>query len=125
MSTTTTSYTINLDFETIKLPPVSDMLILGKKVPQGKHGVLHSFQLISPDVFEVIEINDDINKNIEAVIVNKTILKKLPTNTIIKVLSEHVFPFVTKGETVKVNFDVHIFQKDIKGDIDDDPAPDK
>lgn len=125
MSTTTTSYSINLDFETIKLPPVSDMLILGKKVPQGKHGVLHSFHLISPDVFEVIEINDDINKNIEAVIVNKTILKKLPKKTIIKVLSEHVFPFVTNGETVKVNFDVHIFQRDIKGDIDGNPAHDK
>ncbi|WP_319561049.1 hypothetical protein [Marispirochaeta sp.] len=125
MSTTTTSYSINLDFETIKLPPVSDMLILGKKVPQGKNGVLHSFHLISPDVFEVIEINNDINKNVEAVIVNKMILKKLPKKTIIKVLSEYVFPFVTKGETVKVNFDVHIFQRDIKGDIDDDQEPDK
>ncbi|WP_319561970.1 hypothetical protein [Marispirochaeta sp.] len=125
MSTAMTSYSINLDFETIKLPPVSDMLILGKKVPQGKLGILHSFQLISPDIFEFLEISEDISENIEAVIINKMILNKLPKETIIKVLAEYVFPYVSKGETIKVNFDVHIYQKDIKGEIDDDPEPDK
>lgn len=122
MSIPTTSYSIDLDFETIKLPPVSEILILGKKVAQGKFGILHSFQLISPDAFDVLEISENINQNIEAVIINKMILKKLPKETIIKVLSEHVFPFVSKGETVKVNFDVHIYQKDIKGEINDDTA---
>jgi len=37
-----TMYSIDLNFEVIKLPPVSDILVLGKKVPQGKFGVLHS-----------------------------------------------------------------------------------
>ena len=52
------SYTANLDFETIKLPPVTDILVLGKKVPQGKQGILHSFELILPDTFVLHEINE-------------------------------------------------------------------
>ena len=119
MSIPTKSYSINLDFETIKLPPVSEILILGKKVLQGKFGILHSFQLISPDVFEFLDFSGEYNENIEAVIINKGILKKLPRETVLKILEEHVFPFVSKGETVKVNFDVRIFQKDIKGEIND------
>lgn len=117
MNIVETSYNVNLDFETIRLPPVTDILILGRKAPQGKMGILHSFHLISPDVFELLEIPD--NENVEAVIINKTILKKLPKEKIVDILKEYVFPYISKGETVKVNFDVQIFQKNIIGEIHD------
>ncbi len=123
MSISETSYNVNLDFEVIKLPPVTDILILGKKVPQGKFGILHSFQLISPDVFELLEITDDMNENVEAVIINKSILQKLPKETVLKILQVYVFPYVTKGETLKVNFNVHIFQNNIKGEVYDGEVP--
>ncbi len=119
-NTAKTSYSVNLDFEAIKLPPVTDILVLGKKSPQGKYGVLHSFELISPDVFDLIEIDDEANENVEAVIVNKSILKKLPKEKIIEILEEYVFPYITRGEAVKVNFDVQIFQKNIQGELNED-----
>jgi hypothetical protein len=112
---TDTSFIVNLDFEAIKLPPVTDILILGKKVPQGKMGVLHSFHLIAPDVFELIEVNN--NQNVEAIIVNKNILNKLDKAQVIAILTEYVFPFISKGESTRVNFNVQIFQKNIKGEI--------
>ncbi|HOV38051.1 MAG TPA: hypothetical protein PLG79_04960 [Spirochaetales bacterium] len=71
------SYTVNLDFEVIKLPPVTDILVVGKKVPQGKNGILRSFDLILPDVFELIDQEEYNDLNIEAVIINKSILQKL------------------------------------------------
>jgi len=108
-----TSYNINLRFEPIKLPPVSDILILGKSLPQGKNGVLHSFHLISPDVFELVEIEND--DNVEAIIVNKSILAKLNKEKIVEVLREYVFPYITKGDSVRVDFDIEIYQKNIRG----------
>jgi hypothetical protein len=116
MQISETSYLVNLDFEPIKLPPVTDILVLGKKVPQGKMGVLHSFHLISPDVFELIEIENE--ENIEAVIVNKNLLSKLSKENIITILRKYVFPYVAKGESVRVNFNIQIFQHNIKGAID-------
>jgi hypothetical protein len=102
------------------LPPVTDILVLGKKVPQGKIGILHSFELILPDVFELIEDIGTENENVDAVIINKALLKKLPKEKILDILKEYVFPFVSKGEAVKVNFNVHIFYKDITGELYED-----
>lgn len=116
MGSSETSFLVNLDFETIKLPPVTDILVLGKKTPQGKLGVLHSFQLISPDVFELLEINTD--PNVEAVIVNKNLLTKIPKEQVLGILARYVFPFVCRGESVRVNFNIQIFQRNIKGEID-------
>jgi hypothetical protein len=116
------NYSVNLDFESIKLPPVTDILVLGKKVPQGKHGILHSFELILPDTFELIEVENAAFPTIDAVIINKAILMKLPKAEILHVLEENVFPYVARGETIKVNFDVRIYQKNITGEfINEDP----
>ena len=119
MATSQTSFSVNLDFEVINFPPVSDILILGKKTSQGKYGVLQSFQLITPDVFELLEISDDFDENVEAVIVNKSILKKLPKEEVLKILKKHIFPFVSKGETIRVNFNIRLFRHDIKGNLDE------
>lgn len=115
-----TMYSIDLNFEIIKLPPVSDILVLGKKVPQGKFGVLHSFELISPDAFELLEIGPEVSDNVDGVIINKNILKKLPKQKILDILAEYVFPYASKGETLKVDFDLKIYQKNIEGTIDAD-----
>lgn len=111
------SYTVNLDFEVIKLPPVTDILVVGKKVPQGKNGILRSFDMILPDVFELIDGSECNHENVEAVIINKSILTKLPKEKIIEILKEYVFPYVTKGESIKVNFNVHIYYRDISGEL--------
>ena len=111
------SYAVNLDFEVIKLPPVTDILVVGKKVPQGKNGILRSFDLILPDVFELIDEMECNHENVEAVIINKSILTKLPKSKVISILKEYVFPYVTKGESVKVNFNVRIFYRNISGDL--------
>jgi len=111
------SYTIDLDFEVIKLPPVTDILVLGKKVPQGKNGILRSFDLILPDVFDLIDGSECEHENIEAVIINKSILNKLPKDKILNILREYVFPYTAKGEAIKVNFNVRIYYKNISGDI--------
>ena len=113
------SFSIDMDFEAIKLPPVTDILVLGKKVPQGRIGILQSFELILPDVFVLLEGFGKEDENIDAVIVNKSILKKLPKEKIIKVLREYVFPYVSKGDVMKVNFNVHLYYKNIKGEIND------
>jgi len=68
------TYTINLRFEEIKLPPFQDILVLGKNSIQGKIGLSKSFELMVPNGFDTIDVN---NSNIETVFVNKNILTKI------------------------------------------------
>jgi len=117
MEKTQRSYLVDLKFEVITLPPVSDILVLGRKSPQGGQGILHSFELILPDVFELIQIDEAAFPDIEAVIVNKSIEAKMPRQEILDILRKNVFPYVSKGETIKVDFEVQIFLKHITGEI--------
>lgn len=116
MEASNKSYTVGLDFEVIKLPPVSDILVLGRKHPQGKIGVMESFKFIAPDEFTMIEIGPEV-PDVEAIMVNKKILKRIPGEEIIKILSHNVFPYMSKGEAVKVNFSVTMHMTAIKGTI--------
>ncbi|MFA6713353.1 MAG: hypothetical protein WCR82_05670 [Bacteroidales bacterium] len=63
-------FSLQLGFEEIRLTPFEDILILGKKCPQGKIGVYKSFEFLGPNEFETLEIEDEY---VEAIFVNKKI----------------------------------------------------
>ena len=107
MSKSQSKYLINMEFFAVKLPPVRDILVLGKKYPQGKTGIMECFRFIAPDEFELFDI-EDTSVAAEAVLINKRILTRMSAEQIISVLKEQVFPFISSGEAVNVNFDVKI-----------------
>jgi len=98
-------YSIRLNFEEIKLPPFQDILVLGKNSPQGRIGLSKSFELLIPNGFEVIEIDHD---KVEAVFINKRILTKMSKEQIIKILMNKVFPFISDGEILRVEFKINV-----------------
>ncbi|MCB1053818.1 MAG: hypothetical protein H6510_05265 [Acidobacteria bacterium] len=98
-------YSVSLMFENVALPPFQDILVLTKKSPHGKLGVISSLNYLQPEQFEVLEVEHEI---VEALLINRRILKRLSAPKIIEILNEKVFPFVEKGEVVKVDFKVRI-----------------
>jgi hypothetical protein len=100
------NYTISLGFENVSLPPFEDILVLTYKSQYGKLGVTGSLNLLQPDKFEVFEVTD--HDVVEAILVNKRILKRMRYEDIISVLKQRVFDYVDQGEIVKVDFKVRI-----------------
>lgn len=98
-------YTVNLKFEEIKLPPFEEILVLGKNSTHGKLGLSKSFELLEPNGYEIIEIDHEI---VEAIYINKKILKKIEEKEVVRILSAKVFPYVSEGELIKVEFKVSI-----------------
>ncbi len=107
-------YSVNLSFEEIRLPPLEDIMIVGKKSPHGKLGLTKSFQYLVPNEFEVFEIEDEA---VEAVFINKKILKKINYEYVIKMLRTNVFPYVSAYEILKVEFKLRIFYESIEGEF--------
>ncbi len=107
-------FSVHLSFEEIRLPPFEDILILGKKCPQGKIGVYKSFELLVPNEFEAFEIKDEI---VEAIFINKRILKKLDKDRIIAILREKIFPYISESEILKVDFKLKIFYDSVEGEL--------
>jgi hypothetical protein len=107
-------FSVQLSFEEIRLPPFEDILILGKKCPQGRIGVYKSFELLVPNEFETFEIED---KVVEAIFVSKRILRKLDKDKIIAILREKVFPYVSELEILKVDFKLRIYYDSVEGEL--------
>ena len=105
MSKDKMKFSVSLDFESISLPPFKDILILGKKCNQGKIGVSRCLDLLAPDNFQLVELDDE---TVEAIFVNKKILNRMPKGKVIEILKEQVFPYITKEEIIKVDFTVRI-----------------
>ncbi|MBN1551463.1 hypothetical protein JW979_08340 [bacterium] len=95
------SYSLRLAFENIALPPFNDILVLTRQSPYGKIGIMGSLNLLQPDHFEIIEVENDL---VEALVINKRILKRIPAAKVVEILQESVFPYIVKGEIVKVDF---------------------
>lgn len=105
-------YDITLNFKTIKLPPVRDILVLGKKFPQGKVGIMECFRFIAPDEFEMFDIPEP-EEVVEAVMISKRILARIPAEKIIDLLREHVFCRIAKGEALNVDLTMSMQVKGI------------
>lgn len=96
-------YSIDLSFEEISLPPFKDILVVAKDCIQGKIGLSKSFELLLPNSFEIYEIADE---GVEAIFINKRLLKKITAEKIVQVLRSKVFPFISEGEILKVDVKV-------------------
>jgi hypothetical protein len=80
---------------------------LGKNAHNGKQGTTKCFNLLSPNDFELVE----------AFLVNKRILKRMPAEKVLEILKDKVFPFITSGETVKVDFKLKVWFDSIEGKL--------
>jgi hypothetical protein len=110
----TMKYSINLNFGEVKLPPFQEIFILGRNTPQGRIALTKSLELLAPDAFQMIEVNEE---DIEAVFIQKKVLRKLPADKIIKILREKVFPYVTDTELVRVDFKVNISYNNLEFEL--------
>ncbi len=98
---------VNLEFYPITLPPVRDILVLGKKYPHGKVGIIESFRFIAPDEFEMFDVPDS-EVAAEAVLINKKILQRMTSDEVIDILRQYVFPYITHGEAINVDFNLKV-----------------
>ncbi len=105
MSKKILKYTISLDFQEIYLPPFKDILVLGRKSSHGTSSILESINFLSPDNFELIELDDEF---IEALLVNKKLLRRIPRESILELLRKSVFPYIDRGEMVRVDLNVKL-----------------
>ncbi len=103
-------FNVSLSFKEISLPPFRDILLLTKTCQQGCVGISQAFHFLAPEKFEFIEIKDP---TVEAMLINKSILKRINIEKVLDILKKSVFPYITCGEIVKVDFDVTISYENI------------
>ena len=99
------NYSANLTFEEFEFSPFHGVFVIGCDNVHGRLGLSKSLENKVPNGFKMIKIADE---QVDVVFINFKVLVKLTEESVIKLLTKSVFPFISPGEILKVHFDLKI-----------------
>ncbi len=76
---------LSIRLSEFELPPMRDVLLVGKKAPIGPEAVRRMVDALSPDQYEIVRINHPI---FEAVVLRKSITQLIPKEKLLPIILE-------------------------------------
>ncbi|MBM7854791.1 hypothetical protein JOC37_001169 [Desulfohalotomaculum tongense] len=74
---------INIQLSEFEVPPIQDILLVGKKAPIGPEAVRQMIDALSPEQYEIILIDHIF---FEAVVLKKSITKLIPKEKLLSII---------------------------------------
>lgn len=97
---------INARIDEYVVPPIKDMLVLGKDAPIGCIAMRRALELLVKTPFEHIEIEGD--DTISDILVRKPLLRRLPREGLILHVLAYIKPLMGPEEVLHVELDVTV-----------------
>ena len=88
------------------IPPLKDMLVLGKQAPIGCIAMRRAIELLVIATYEHIEIEDDV---ISDILVRQRLLQRISRDKLIDFVLTHVKPLMGIDEVMHASIDVKVF----------------
>lgn len=85
-----------------KIPPVDDVLVLGKTAPIGSVAMQRALGLLIAQPYEHIKLDDDVLSDL---LVRQAILKRLKKEALIKFVMAHIKPLMSENEILHLSLD--------------------
>ena len=101
---------ISLKLSEFEIPPMRDILIIGRRASIGPQAAKRMADAVSPDHFIIIPIKDEI---IEAILLRKTLLQLVPQKHLIPTIIEETRRIMHKENVIKIDIDINISVKKI------------
>lgn len=76
---------LSLKFSEFEMPPMQDMLIIGKRAPIGPEAVRRMSEALSPDQFSIVKVD---HPKIEAVLIRNSLLQMLDEQTLLGIIMQ-------------------------------------
>ena len=87
------------------IPPITDGLVIGKEASIGTVALQKALNLLIPDHFEHLIIDDDI---IADVLIKSILLRRLTKDRLVKFIMGQVKPFMSAQDILQVQLDLEI-----------------
>lgn len=95
---------INAEVSEYLIPPIKDLLILGKNAPIGCIAMRRALELLVKTPYEHIEIpGDDV---ISDILVRQPLLRRVPKEALLEFIIHHIKPLLGPEEVLHVALDV-------------------
>lgn len=88
------------------IPPVKDILILGKNAPIGCIAMRRALELLIKTPYEHIEIKND--EVISDILVRQPLLRRIPKETLLQFVMHNIKPLLDPEEVLHVTIDVKV-----------------
>ncbi|HEY0268634.1 MAG TPA: hypothetical protein VGC12_05300, partial [Methyloradius sp.] len=98
---------LNVRISEYAIPPVKDMLVMGRDSAVGCIAMRRAIELLVKAPFEHIELSDD--DIIGDILVRQAILKRVPKDDLIDFVLTHLKPLLGAEEVLQVDVDVDVF----------------
>lgn len=94
---------INMRFSEFEVPPMQDVLIVGKKAPIGPEAARRMVDVLSPEQYEIIRVEHDY---VEAVVIRKSLLTMLPKDKLIAIIMEEGGTVANESMIIKAQINI-------------------
>lgn len=89
------------------IPPIKDMLVLGKHAPIGCIAMRRALELLVKTPFEHVEIEDD--DVISDILVRQPLLRRVTREELVDFVLTNVKPLLGPEEVLHVEVDINVF----------------
>lgn len=96
---------VSIRLSEFDIPPMQDVLLVGKRAPIGPEAIRRMVSALSPDQYEVIQLNHDI---FEAAVLKKSLVKLLPEEKLLPIILEEGARIATDKTVVKAQVNIAI-----------------
>jgi hypothetical protein len=98
---------INMRFSEFEMPPMQDVLIVGRRAPIGPEAARRMADILSPEQYEIIKIE---HEYVEAIVVRKSLLNMLSKDKLIPMIMEEGGRIANESMIIKaqVNITLHV-----------------
>ncbi|MDK2918472.1 MAG: hypothetical protein PWQ37_1205 [Candidatus Petromonas sp.] len=94
---------ITMRLTEFEIPPMQDVLIVGKNAPIGPEAVRRMVDILSPEQYEVIKVQHPI---IEAIVIRKALTNILTKDKLIPIIIEEGEKVASESTIIKANIDI-------------------
>lgn len=94
---------INMRFSEFEMPPMQDVLIVGKAAPIGPEAARRMVDILSPDQYEIVKVEHNC---VEAIVVRRTLLSMIPKEKLISIIMEEGEKIANDSMIIKVQVNI-------------------
>lgn len=102
---TNTSARVTLTVAPFHIPPVESVLVVGRRAPIGAKAMTKAFDEMLPNTFERVEVDSPL---IEALIVRRSHLKRLPEQRLVDLVLRHAERLMEDSEMLQVKLEIEV-----------------
>jgi len=96
---------VSIRLTEFEIPPMQDVLLVGKRAPIGPEAARRMVDALSPEQYEIINLDQG---PLEAVVIRKSLLKLLPKEKLIPIILDEGLRVATEYTVLKAQIKVII-----------------